>query len=108
MLKIIASILLIISTSIQASPFKIGAYTEFPYGSGVQTRFGIFPGPVEFKLGVAPLTPGFVKSHSDHLLDAGQINLDQAIIYDNTYEEGFLIDIAIGSKNPQNFKATLL
>ncbi|WP_132325272.1 hypothetical protein [Pseudobacteriovorax antillogorgiicola] len=101
MTKIFAILLLLMSFSASATPFKIGVYSEYPFSNGVEARFGILPTPVEIKIKVGALAPGYIMGGSEALLEANRINVEQAIIFDNAYEEGFHFEISLGSKIPK-------
>ena len=99
-MKFFALLFLVLSNTSFATSFKVGAYTEYPFSNGIETRFGLAETPVEIKIKGGVLSPGYIKSGSQVLMDLDQMNIDQAIIFDSAYESGSHFEIALGSKIP--------
>ena len=92
--------MLLLSSPCWASKIQFGSYLDYPFGNGVTAKMEVANSPlqVRFKWGV--LTPGFLQAGTQFLMNTDKMTLQEAIVIDNAYEEGFQYEMAVGMKFP--------
>ena len=96
-MRIVALLLLSISSVSFGSSFSVGPYIEYPLSNGVETRFTIEGTDVEVKVKAGVLNQGYVRGGSQILVDRNTVTLAEAINCDHTYEAGTQFQHGFGS-----------
>ena len=81
--------------------FSISAYSEMPLSDGVEIRSEIAETPIELKVKFGRLNSGYIRGASQVLMDQEILKLNEAIVFDGAYKEGYQIGIGFGSQIPQ-------
>lgn len=95
-MKFAILLLLSISTLGQAKSFSVGPYAEYPLANGIETRFNI-NNTLELELKAGIISAGYVRAASQAAYDSDIVGWDEAIVFDNSFENGFQFEIGVGT-----------